>query len=940
SARSTTNSGSSYDVTCAVIQVTCVDVTNLFLTNLCSGRSVTDTSRVDEVQSETNTMYLCESNGAAHMDMQAGWAPTNVAGNMIRWETVLTNGSPTAQWGVTNSVGTWSSTSNSTFATNPVTVIWTNKPDGSGNTNREFKVRAWYDNDGDGKYTNTEPHRELYATVVDTPWLILSNSVISNSVMDTTWRNEAPVASNVLFIAETTNGNGEMQMQLGWLPPNVNSNWFRWKIELTNGSPSTQWGLTNSAGFWSSVSNSTFATNPVSVLWTNMLDANGLTNREFMVTAWFDCNTNGLFETNEVHRQLFVSIIRGLVLDSNRDRVINDDDLHGGVFRFWINDDADSEEVNSRERADAPPPCWPSPWLVLLGPLAESSYGWSENYADNNVNGNRDLIDYFPAFVDIKEVLKFCDIATVKVCLKHADSSINVCFSELTATNAGFYLTDVSTANTLSNATVNQVTSTGVQFTTNFLMKIRDESKGVVLVEGRSNSTSPLVLEVRDGSSGTLLFRTCRALSVSSVTNMFRHVNLRGKIGGSISIPDQTNSPDNFPDEELVNKDFVFTHGFLTDETLAQAGYCEVFKRLFWSGFRARFHAVTWRGDECLIASLHFHKNLRNAYDTAPYFASYVNSLTGDVTVLAHSLGNQTVSSAIQDHGMKTSQYFMLGSAVGRECFDPSVSNYDTMVHCDWANYSSRLWASKWHELFPAGDHRTELAWADRFPLVLSNAYNFYSLGDQVLEVANATPSMLAPLTWSDKSRYAWWKQELLKGRLSAIEGGPLGGSTYGGWEFTESLDLTYRNLPFFSLYDVGEMAAISNAQLRTTPFFYSGKLGIWSPAGISDLYDSAAGATSIGSTYAQTNGDRLRAEMIPLLSSAAGVDEIPKLNTLTGTTRNFDMRPAFANGWPASRSTAGSMFQDRWLHRDHRDLAYVHVFKLYDKFVELGGLK
>jgi Protein-arginine deiminase (PAD) len=166
SARSTTNSGSSYDVTCAVIQVTCVDVTNLFLTHLCSGRSVTDTSRVDEVQSETNTMYLCESNGAAHMDMQAGWAPTHLAGSMIRWETVLTNEDATAQWGVTNSAGTWSSTSNSTFATNPVTLIWTNTPDGSGNTNREFKVRAWYDNDGDGKYTNTEPHRELYVTVL------------------------------------------------------------------------------------------------------------------------------------------------------------------------------------------------------------------------------------------------------------------------------------------------------------------------------------------------------------------------------------------------------------------------------------------------------------------------------------------------------------------------------------------------------------------------------------------------------------------------------------------------------------------------------------------------------------------------------------------------------------------------------------------------------
>ncbi|MEI6218703.1 MAG: hypothetical protein WCP86_07365, partial [bacterium] len=322
---------------------------------------MTDTSRVDEVRSETNTMYLCESNGTAHMDMQAGWAPTNAAGSMIRWETVLTNEGATAQWGVTNSAGTWSSTSNSTFATNPVTLIWTNAPDGSGNTNREFKVRAWYDNDGDGKYTNTEPHRELYVVVVDTPWLMLTNSVGSNSIIDTTWTNEPAGASNVLYIGETDASNAVMQMKFNWLPENVNSNWFRWKIELTNGSPTTQWGLTNSAGAWSSVSNSTFATNPVSVMWTNMLDVNGQTNRRFTVTTWFDCNTNNIFEANETHRQLYVVVIKmDLDGDMNRDGVIDADDpddpkehtTPGLCVRLNNDDDDDNGTVDYEETSD------------------------------------------------------------------------------------------------------------------------------------------------------------------------------------------------------------------------------------------------------------------------------------------------------------------------------------------------------------------------------------------------------------------------------------------------------------------------------------------------------------------------------------------------------------------------------------------------------------
>ena len=48
----------------------------------------------------------------------------------------------------------------------------------------------------------------------------------------------------------------------------------------------------------------------------------------------------------------------------------------------------------------------------------------------------------------------------------------------------------------------------------------------------------------------------------------------------------------------------------------------------------------------------------------------------------------------------------------------------------------------------------------------------------------------------------------------------------------------------------------------------------------------------------------------------------------------NFNMQtPTFQTGWPASRNNTD------WLHSDLRVVAYLYVYRLYDKFRDLGGL-
>jgi len=272
-----------------IVDVVVVDVTKMMLTNALCTNAVVDVTRPDEPPSVTNTLLMCEgTNGTAEMGIKLWWLPENVDSNKFLWDIVLTNGMGGAtQWNETNG----------NFTVNPTNVVWTNSASAGGETNREFLVRGWFDCDKDNSFDVDEPHRSLYATVVDFVKLMLTNSVCSNAVVDVTRPDEAASTSNTLYLCEGTNGTAEMDIQGWWLPSNVDSSKFMWELRLTNG--------VDDVDEWD-VQEGTFATNPVSVTWT----AGGDTNREFLVRGWYDCDQDGAYTNTEPHRLLYVAIIR------------------------------------------------------------------------------------------------------------------------------------------------------------------------------------------------------------------------------------------------------------------------------------------------------------------------------------------------------------------------------------------------------------------------------------------------------------------------------------------------------------------------------------------------------------------------------------------------------------------------------------------------------
>ena len=201
------------------------------------------------------------------------------------------------------------------------------------------------------------------------------------------------------------------------------------------------------------------------------------------------------------------------------------------------------------------------------------------------------------------------------------------------------------------------------------------------------------------------------------------------------------------------------------------------------------------------------------------------------------------------------------------------------------------------------------------------NAVNFYSTGDEVLELNEDNDIYVWTGITSGYVQYSWHHQELWKGRTVA---NILGGTTWSGWNIEE-------NWMGFNKISVSEAQQMLPEDFKTNTVFY--------------CYPSSMNSTNI-----------------ELLVRAAHLTQgIPALARPTGATRilfgissynNFDMnlttdiiddndqgnsifgipRP---NGWPTR-----SKWNGRWLHSDFKDVSYFYNYKFYEKVIEKGNLR
>ena len=405
-------------------------------------------------------------------------------------------------------------------------------------------------------------------------------------------------------------------------------------------------------------------------------------------------------------------------------------------------------------------------------------------------------------------------------------------------------------------------------------------------------------LEFRVYYQGQQIYSTNLYLSIDGVEKMYRWINLRTSGGKATS----TGQPDNYPDSLCSATNVFFLHGFNVTADGACGWSSEVFKRLYWSGSKAKFWGMTWDGDLGLINAFNYHENVANAFVTAANLNAQIKDIPGTKVIMAHSLGNMVVSSAIQDYNLSVDKYFMLEAAVPTESYNSSSPNVSDLVHEDWTGYNFNTWSANWHTLF--SDSRANLTWINRFPNVVPVAYNFYSTGDECMELHTGGDPGFFTGTTSSFGRYCWQKQELWKGRNG------LAGTSWAGWGFEGHFQIP--GGLWVHEYTMAAANAANPSQLQTDPVFTH------SPSAL------------LSNPISQDNINQILAKGIPALSRPTGG------NLINGAKVNHDVNgDDFKNGWGRNDPD----YHDRWLHSDMKDMAYPYTHKIYDKLIEEGGL-
>ena len=345
---------------------------------------------------------------------------------------------------------------------------------------------------------------------------------------------------------------------------------------------------------------------------------------------------------------------------------------------------------------------------------------------------------------------------------------------------------------------------------------------------------------------------------------------------------------------------------------------------------------MTWFGNEGQFdtyvlgtVSLAYYANALHAFETAPFLARRLNALPGPKTVVAHSLGNVLVSSAIKDHGLACARYCMLNAAVASEAYDEGARSAG-MVDPEWVNVPPRFRATGWHALFDgeafAGDLRRTLAWRGRFAGI-PNAVNFYSASEDV--VGNVLSGSVVA------AQSVWVAQERLKGTVAMWALDVVPGSSIvceGGWGVNARYAVDscwYVSGPGFKtnmVHGMSDVQAITNS--------------LFTPFGIEEegMHGTAV-FTGAGSAHgALSHRDWLRArflaDAIPAESGAAGANHINAFGA-NGNVRLDADCIANTDKWPAKRkSSENGVVRFRWEHSDFKNVAYFFVYKLFDRIV------
>ena len=628
-------------------------------------------------------------------------------------------------------------------------------------------------------------------------------------------------------------------------------------------------------------------------------------------------------------RELRLSAILPLLVpDVDGNGIFNDDDARHCVsnrFNFWVNNDiwTGNDAFNDT--------FWD--WIDGLGN--------DDNGDDNEVNGRNDLVNLLPMAIRVQDFLSAWSSHEVKVVIRGRYSGLRRLYADIAWNDArASVLRDIeiddesSWYNFWSGTTLHSASFPSLGYDQRPLadsVAARSQSaRGIVLFEAEWECECPVEVVVK--VDGDEVFACRPDLVFLDVKKLYWWHNLRHLFGGQGGIDSNdasvTSDAQLPPSAFLQAANFYFVHGYNMAQHEAREWAQATYKRLWWSGFRGRFHAVTWYSNDSQVhlpvigyVCPNYHANVEHAFASASNLTAVVANYSGPNYFMAHSLGNMLVSSAIQDWQLPHARYFMLNAAVAAEAYDTSSissSIRDCITPSDWDALQDRLRASHWFETdgLAADDDRRSLTWRGRFPSV-ANVVNYYSTQDEVL-MCDTNGASHHPI----QREWAWYNQERIKGvkPFEQFVGLDLG-INEGGWSFNPHYNVPYQEWdPDTGMYvtryrppTATEANALTN-DFRVEPVF-----GKFSDTTLFTTNHLAPG------TISYPLRAQLLADAIPAESFPAGYLSAP---VFSGSFSDYDMATEFKDSTNISLMDSDNR---SWCHSYFLQAPYMVVHELFE---------
>ena len=644
------------------------------------------------------------------------------------------------------------------------------------------------------------------------------------------------------------------------------------------------------AGWRQLVGGSSDSYSPTTWIYITAADAGKAT----LVYRYWDVSGSAIVEDEA--RQVISSIDPPLMADVNRDGEI--DGLDGmrqiaqNPFRFWYNSDVVKGDC--------------------LGQVSDSS----PNADDLKVNGKFDLVNLFPLQVDVTRFQEaWGRAATFRLRARTQDLRFCVLGEDISAHVAQM---QTRTVQTVGGECLERASLTPLDYAGTNLVDVLPSGaySAVLAFEAKDQvhewESPELVVSLDDRE----VFTYRIPLSITSVDEMYRYLNLRGAESDPQFVPMIPNSPWNCPDAETDSKHFVFVHGYDVDATQSRNWARVMFKRLWWAGSRSKFTAVDWYGDDSRIyvpvvgeVSPNYYVNVEHAFMTAEALKDACAQLPGEKIMLAHSLGNMLVSAAVRDYNLQYEKYYMLNAAVPMEAYDED-SRSDLMVDGAWENLDERFRVSHFSDLFIGQrfDFRIELSWKGRFAGI-RNAVNCYSTTEDILK--NPSVIKVFGAAVGETTGGIWSKQELFKGctlwyGVNSITFA--GTHIEGGWGVNaDHVANLFAYIPLVG-FNASYFANYTREDLIARPLFTAFNDSRMTSTNALNIVDYGLKAKMLG-------------DAIPAESFAAGA------NAVDGVDSNYDFQSQIVLDWPKKSGD-----ENVWEHSDIKNVSYYFTHAIFEK--------